>query len=625
MLIEIAPPVVARRSSGALYGTALAWLLAPFYLLILPGFSFYFDVTPKVVILLLGTGLALLLWRGGVPVRSRFGWWFVALGAAQIVSLAISSALSTNAALSLNGGNWRRFGLVTQGAVLAFAVLVMFDCTAEPRRIARYLRATALAGIAAAIYGIAQYFGYDPLLPGALYHVGEGIWSIVRPPSTFGHASYFAGWLIFAAFAGLALAAVDTVPMWRRIGYTACALAICATVLSGARAAIAGEIVGAIWMCIWLRPRIGRRTVAGSLAAITIAAVFYVSPAGTQLRSRMHWISEEPAGGARPYLWKDSVAMSAHRPLTGFGPETFGTDFPQYQSVALSALLPDFVHESPHNIFLDTLVAQGIPGTAVLCVFCVFALLAARRAMRVRPGLGAALGAAIVGGIIALEFSSFVLPTALAFYSTVALIVAAGETGAPSVRRFSWLRIGGLACTLAFAIFSIRLAIADHALASVADDLSARDLPKAAADYQTVQRWALPGSSSDLYYSRRVLGLFQQVPDVRIKLQAWIIARNAAVAATKTDENRQVAFYNLASLLATQNQAAEVERSLRFAILWSPNWFKPHWSLARLLAMENRWDEAEREASAAVDRSGGKIPNVINALAEIRRARHKTN
>src|SRR5258708_9588330 len=40
--------------------------------------------------------------------------------------------------------------------------------------------------------GIAQYFGLDPILPVAGYHIGEGIWTIVRPPSTLGYVSYFA-------------------------------------------------------------------------------------------------------------------------------------------------------------------------------------------------------------------------------------------------------------------------------------------------------------------------------------------------------------------------------------------------------------------------------------------------
>ena len=60
--------------------------------------------------------------------------------------------------------------------------------------------------MAAGGYGIAQYFGWDPLLPAVAYHIGEGIWTIVRPPGTMGYVSYFATWLAMAAFLGVALA-----------------------------------------------------------------------------------------------------------------------------------------------------------------------------------------------------------------------------------------------------------------------------------------------------------------------------------------------------------------------------------------------------------------------------------
>ena len=71
------------------------------------------------------------------------------------------------------------------------------------------LRAIAASGLVVALYGIAQYFGWDPLLDARGYHVGEGIWTIVRPPSTLGHADYSANWLLFVVFAGAALAVTE--------------------------------------------------------------------------------------------------------------------------------------------------------------------------------------------------------------------------------------------------------------------------------------------------------------------------------------------------------------------------------------------------------------------------------
>ena len=95
---------------------------------------------------------------------------------------------------------------------------------------------------------------------------------------------------------------------------------------------------------------------------------FYLSPAGLQLRSRTRWFLEDPWGGARPALWRDSLRMGLARPLLGFGPEVFTAEFPRYESISLAQAYPDFAHESPHNIFLDALISQGIPGLLWQCI-----------------------------------------------------------------------------------------------------------------------------------------------------------------------------------------------------------------------------------------------------------------
>ena len=62
--------------------------------------------------------------------------------------------------------------------------------------------------------------------------------------------------------------------------------------------------------------------------------------------------------------------MSAHRPLVGFGPETYGTEFLRFESIQLASVYPDFYHESPHNIFLDALTSQGFLGLLALLGLC---------------------------------------------------------------------------------------------------------------------------------------------------------------------------------------------------------------------------------------------------------------
>ncbi|MDR3702224.1 MAG: O-antigen ligase family protein [Candidatus Sulfopaludibacter sp.] len=582
-------------------GILQAALIGLAALIITPGYFFYFDVTPKVAVVLLGTAAA-LIWsafsQGGSGAKVR---WFAILVALQTLSLALSTALSARPALSLTGTNWRRYGALVQATVLIFAWLVAWHTAGQPHRIRTILRTVAATGAAAALYGIAQFFGWDPFLPAAAYRVGEGVWTIVRPPGTLGYVSYFATWLLFTIFLSLTLARMETSPAWRQIGYAAAALALIAMLLTGTRAALLGLAVGA---CVWLFRngfRIPRNWLLAAAGSGVALAAFYVSPAGQPLRSRVRWFVEDPWGGARPHLWRDSFTMFLHRPAAGYGPETFTAEFPRFQSLELARAYPDFVHESPHNIFLDAAVAQGVPGLLILC--CLLAL-GFRTA-------NAGLAAALAAGIVAQQFTVFTLPTALITFTTIAL--AASESRAS-------LRLPKLvflpATLLLYA--AIRLMVSDHALALTQKSLAAADEASATAHYAHYQSWRLPGASADLWYSRASLTLAQKTANPAVRFQALIQAAGAGVRATETAEDSGNAWYSLAVLYAAQNDAANTAKCLRAAAATNPNWFKPHWTLARLLRMQGRLPEAQREAAIAVRCDGGKNAEVSRTLAEIR-------
>src|ERR1044071_8399173 len=88
-------------------------------LILAPGALFYFDVTPKLAVLLAATALVLPF---AVP-RPRRGavFWLSIL---YTCSLVVSASLSTNPGLSWFGSSWRRYGAITQIAVLLFAWVV---------------------------------------------------------------------------------------------------------------------------------------------------------------------------------------------------------------------------------------------------------------------------------------------------------------------------------------------------------------------------------------------------------------------------------------------------------------------------------------------------------------------
>jgi O-antigen ligase len=610
----------------------LAVVMALIPLAIAPGWFFYFDVTPKVVLLLLGTAAAAIWWAAtggaaGFYRASRAARWFLLGVCGMAVSLVISTLASVNPALSLGGSNWRYWGLLTQLAALGFAYLVAACCAGRPGRLHVLLRSIAASGLIVALYGIAQYFGWDPFLDARGYHVGEGIWAIVRPPSTLGHADYSANWLLFVVFAGAALAVSEQRTPWRWLAWTAAAAGSVAIVLSGTRAAIAGLLAGALFLILmsWWGRRFRLPYVALGLAIAAVATVFYLSPAGEKLRARVHWALEEPAGGARILLWRDSLRMAAARWPAGYGPETFIATFARHQSEDLARAYPDFYHESPHNIYLDVLVAQGVAGPVLLLALAASGFAAAimsLRRVRRNPAAGA-LAAGLAAMTISEQFGCFTLPTALAYYVAIAMLVSlsigAALPRSPVGRR--WPRVAvAVPCAVILAFFGVRLTMAETALAAARRDLDASLVGDAANRYAEYQNWRWPGPSADLWYSRRLAQIAGSNAERVIRVQAFQQAGLAAQRATQTTEAAFNAYYNLAAFYARQNDFLLTEQSLRAAISHAPNWFKAHWMLAQVLQAASRLKEAETEAATAVALDGGKHPEVTGTLEHIRSA-----
>jgi len=249
-------------------------------LIVLPGFSFYFDVTPKLAVLLAGTGVMVLtlVRRKSATSESRADQGvrpanraFSVLLLLSLISLAVSTAVSLWPGMSLFGSNWRRFGSVVQASALVFAWLVAQTCAGRPERVRTILRAITLAGLVSAGYGILQYAGWDPLLQAAVYHVGEGVWTIVRPPGTLGYASYFATWLLFVVFLGLAQYGMEESCVWQRLTLTAVGLATVAMLLTGTRAAVLGLVAGGAVFVLRKGLRLTRRQVSTACLAAILA------------------------------------------------------------------------------------------------------------------------------------------------------------------------------------------------------------------------------------------------------------------------------------------------------------------------------------------------------------------
>ena len=321
------------------------------------------------------------------------------------------------------------------------------------------------------------------------------------------------------------------------------------------------------------------------------------------MRSRTRWFQEDPWGGARPLLWRDSLRAGLARPLAGFGPETFTANFPHYESRELARAYPDFAHESPHNIFLDALVAQGLPGMLLTMAWCGLGFAAAWQCRGKHPAVSASLAAALAAGIASQQFTVFIIPTAVIFFATIALAEGLSAESEPP-RRYIPLAVPLL-------YFAARIGRDDHALLMTQRALAANNLVGAAAAYGQSHQ------ADDLWYSRTLAAMAARAPSVPLRVQAMLQALAPGERATQTAEAPFNAWYGLSALRAGVNDMPGVEKALRPAIAAHPNWFKPHWILAQVLHSQGRDEEARSEARLAMDLDAGKHPDVERSLHRI--------
>jgi hypothetical protein len=264
-----------------------------------------------------------------------------------------------------------------------------------------------------------------------------------------------------------------------------------------------------------------------------------------------------------------------------------------------------------------------VSGFLTLLALAIFGFCACRR---LGWNHAAPLAAGWAGLLVCHQFVVFISPTAAYFYLWLAMVAASAiaaesvalkSARAPAAFRGTWVAYPLAAVAgLVLAVYALRLVAADGALAAVRRAFEAGDAEKATRAYQVVLSWQPQGATADLYYSRGMADLAAQPANPDVRLHAWREALEAGTRATRWAEDRHNARYSLAALLAAQNDSAGAEQSLRNAIAAAPNW-----TLARLLELTHRDDEALSEAYAALERGGGRHAEVLNTCNRLKQER----
>jgi len=123
--------------------------------------------------------------------------------------------------------------------------------------------------------------------------------------------------------------------------------------------------------------------------------------------------------------WGDTLPLIASRPILGWGPDTFGLVYPQYQSVNKLGTLWD----KPHQDALGVAASQGILGLLAYIWILVAFVSAFWRGRTLRGAV--ALFAALVAYEVSIQANFSWIPTSLPFWL---LAAAAIVTWAPDVK-----------------------------------------------------------------------------------------------------------------------------------------------------------------------------------------------
>ncbi|MDH5636886.1 MAG: O-antigen ligase family protein [Nitrospinota bacterium] len=217
--------------------------------------------------------------------------------------------------------------------------LVVFDfARRDVSKIPSLLRAVVAAGAGISLVGVYQA-------------VQRGVSTADRISGFNDIYMTFAGLLMLAFVAGLAVVAFDT-KKWKDAWLIpALALIACAVLLSLTRNAWIGLSAGAFVVLALRKPLLV------VILPVLMVGALMVSPGGVKDRFASIFNPNDAANRERLYVWTAGLKLVVDRPLLGVGQNSFPKAYPKYRDP--NVLEPHISHL--HNNMLQIAVERGIP------------------------------------------------------------------------------------------------------------------------------------------------------------------------------------------------------------------------------------------------------------------------
>jgi O-antigen ligase len=526
-------------------------------------------------------------WWPGVRAlwRRPCGRALLVISLAQLISILVSTALSNDLELAIGGTSSRRLGALTLIAIVVVTTALAALAGQNREFTRRLLTGIEISGGVAAIYAILQYLGLDPLLPARLYTFNF-VTDFVRPPSTFGHATYFANFLLPV----ILIASGSATRKFRRWFHCSILMvAGIALVLTGTRSAVLGLIAGGTVLAWSEAKHIGKRKVGAYLGLSVLVGVvimvgIVLSPVGGGVQARLSQWGQDSRGGPRLMVWRDSLILFRKHWLTGIGPEAFTGEFRKIQSLELSRAYPEHYHEDPHNLLLGAGINQGVAGLAILLSLVLLGAVSGFKSIRRSSPEGGMLLGILLAMTVSFQFSPLTISNWMYFCATIGILVAiASESGRTTPAERTPFGAGAkilLVCGASATILVACLYVAQDALvAATGKRLAQSDLDGARECYRLAARIPLP--ANNLWCSQQ-MALFARSSQPELRQAALSLAKEASANAERTGELKFAGLYQSALLSPLSNDVGQAEIKLRAAIAAAPGWDRPVQVLATL-------------------------------------------
>jgi putative inorganic carbon (HCO3(-)) transporter len=289
---------------------------------------------------------------------------------AYLFFIVLSTIFSTNVERSIWGRIDRDEGL------LAITVYVLLFIVGERKYhfSNKHVKLFLLSASIVALYGIAQYFGYDPIPRDFIRENWKG-----RAFSTIGNPNFLGTYLTLA----LPISAFSYIYSKKTIFLLSSGIIYLSLLCTMTRSAWVGAFVSFVILVLYIRKyKYSYKHLAVIVVLFMVITISMNIYSNDGLFGRFITITKdlgtvisqssgyEKAGANRIFIWERVIELIKQRPLLGYGLETLDIVFTEAYEHDIMALFKHLIFfDKAHNEYLNIAVSTGIPSLVLYLTF----------------------------------------------------------------------------------------------------------------------------------------------------------------------------------------------------------------------------------------------------------------